>query len=294
LADLSRRDFTFNAMAIRVDGELFGEVLDPYQGQDDLFARRVRVLHAQSLQDDPTRVFRAVRYEQRLGFELADETLAQVPGALAYVPALSGERVRHEFDLIFAEPRAPAMLARLDALGVLAVVHPALSWGQPQANRAELIPALPADAWQLAGRIDFASIYWALLLARGTPAEAESALRRLSAGRRVAEAAPAALALRLTSAVPSQVVAQLDPLGIEAVVAAYVLRPEYRALLHRYLSEWRFVGAETTGDDLLALGLQPGPDFRRWLWGLRAARLDGAASDREGELALIRRWTTTE
>ena len=77
-------------------------------------------------------------------------------------------------------------------------------------------------------------------------------------------------------------------------MAAYVLRPEHRALLHQYLSLWRFVVAETTGDDLLALGLKPGPEFRGWLWGLRAARLDGQVSDRAGEMALVREWTKTE
>ena len=64
--------------------------------------------------------------------------------------------------------------------------------------------------------------------------------------------------------------------------------------MHQYLSVWRFVGAELTGDDLLALGLKPGPDFSRWLWGLRAARLDGAVADRAGELALLRAWIQTE
>jgi tRNA nucleotidyltransferase (CCA-adding enzyme) len=294
LADLSRRDFTINAMAIRVDGELFGEVLDPYQGQDDLLARQVRVLHGQSLQDDPTRIFRAVRYEQRLGFQLSRETLAQVPAGLASLPALSGERVRHELELIFDEPAGPAMLARLQALGVLAATHPALSWGEAQTRRAEAIPTLPVEAWRLAGPLDQVSILLTLLLARATPAAARAALQRLSAHRRLAEAVPSALELRLASAVPSEVVAQLDTLSLEAVVAAYVLRPEIRTLLHQYLSRWRFVSAETTGDDLLALGLKPGPDFSRWLWGLRAARLDGAVADRGGELALIRAWTKTE
>ena len=105
---------------------------------------------------------------------------------------------------------------------------------------------------------------------------------------------PVALELRLANGPASDVVAQLDPLSAAAVVAAYVLRPEIRPLLHAYLSRWRFVRPELTGDDLLALGLKPGPDFRRWLWGLRAARLDGAVSDRTGELALIRKWTGTE
>jgi len=294
LADLSRRDFTFNAMAIRVDGDLFGEVLDPYQGQDDLFARQVRVLHAQSLQDDPTRLFRAVRYEQRFGFHLSSETQAQVPAGLATIPALSGERVRHELELIFGESVAPAMLARLDGLGALAATHPALSWGEAQTRRAEAMASLPVDDWRLAGSIGQVTTLLTLLLVRATPAEARAALQRLDVSRHVAEAASAALELRLVSAVPSDVVAQLDPLSTDAVVGAYVLRPEFRELLDKYLSRWRFVRAETTGDDLIALGLRPGPDFGRWLWGLRAARLNGSVSDRDGELTLIREWTQTE
>ena len=294
LADMSRRDFTINALAIRLDGEMYGEVLDPFQGRDDLLAGQVRVLHAQSLQDDPTRIFRAVRYEQRLKFKLARETLDQVPSALAYVPALSGERVRHEFELIFREPRASAMLARLDELGALGAVHSALSWGEAQARRAETIATLPLEAWQLSPPFDINSIHWTLLLAKGTPSQARAALQRLSVNRQVAEDVPAALELRLSSAQPSQVVALLDSLSIEAVVAAYVLRPENRAMLNEYLSRWRFVAADMTGDDLVAMGLKPGPDFGRWLWGLRAARLDGQVSDRAGELALIRLWTSTE
>jgi tRNA nucleotidyltransferase (CCA-adding enzyme) len=294
LADLSRRDFTINALAIRLDGEQFGEVLDPFQGRADLTAGQVRVLHAHSLSDDPTRVFRAVRYEQRLGFQLARETLAQVPAAQAHLPALSGERVRHEFELMFPEPRCSAMLARLDALGVLAAVHPALSWGEAQARRAEGLATLPLDAWRLPAPMDLSCIPWTLLLAQGAPSQAPAALQRLSVNRRVAEAVPAALGLRLVSAQPSQVVALLDPLSLEAVVAAYVLRPEYRRLLHDYLARWRFVTGDLTGDDLVALGLKPGPDFRRWLWDLRAARLDGQVSDRAGELALLRQWTRME
>jgi len=294
LADLSRRDFTINAMAIRVDGDMFGEVLDPYQGQDDLFARQVRVLHGQSLSDDPTRLFRAVRYEQRLGFELARETLAQVPAALHYVPALSGERVRHEFDLIFLEARAPAMLARLDGLGALRAVHPALSWGRDAALRAEAMATLPLESWRLDRPLDPAIAYWTLLLAGADREAVQASLQRLSVNRRVAEAVPAALELRLTDARPSELVAQLDGLSLEAVVAAYALLPQHRALLHQYLSRWRFVLAEMTGDDLAALGLRPGPEFRRWLWGLRAARLDGQVFDRDGELALIRQWTQME
>jgi tRNA nucleotidyltransferase (CCA-adding enzyme) len=98
----------------------------------------------------------------------------------------------------------------------------------------------------------------------------------------------------LESELPSQVVAALEPLSLEALAAAYVLRPALRARLSEYLARWRFIEAELNGDDLLALGLPPGPNFARWLRGLRAARLDGRVSDRDGELSLLRAWSQME
>jgi tRNA nucleotidyltransferase (CCA-adding enzyme) len=89
-------------------------------------------------------------------------------------------------------------------------------------------------------------------------------------------------------------VAQLDGLGEAALVAAYVLHPRAREALDAYLTQWRYVRADMTGDDLLALGLPAGPQFRRLLWRLRAARLDGEVGDRAGELALLRQLTQTE
>jgi tRNA nucleotidyltransferase (CCA-adding enzyme) len=298
LDDLSRRDFTVNAMAARVDGEAYGNLLDPYRGQADLKARRIAVLHPRSLVDDPTRVFRAVRYAGRLDFQVAAETLAQVPEALSIVASLSGERVRHELELLFLEANAAAMLARLDDLHALKALHPALGWGPAETGRAAVIPRLPLDRWNLSGGLDRNSLCLALLLRRADPAAVAAALRRLAVSREVLEAVNGALALPVAGAEwrasPSAVVAHLEGLGEGAVVAAYVLYPDERELLDQYLAEWRFVRAQTTGDDLLALGLAPGPQFKRILWSVRAARLDGVVSDRAGELALIRGLVDTE
>ncbi|MGH2524794.1 MAG: CCA tRNA nucleotidyltransferase, partial [Anaerolineales bacterium] len=123
-ADLSRRDFTINALAVRVDGVYYGQLLDPHHGQADLAAGIVRVLHPHSFQDDPTRLFRAVRYEQRLGFRIAPETVPLIPGSWAALAALTGDRIRHEFEMIFREPNVVPMLARLAELEVLRHVHP--------------------------------------------------------------------------------------------------------------------------------------------------------------------------
>ena len=294
LADLSRRDFTLNALAFRVDGDGFGDVLDPYQGQDDLAARCVRVLHGLSLQDDPTRIFRAVRYEQRLDFSISPETLKLIAPALPHIAAVSGERVRREFELIFAEQQAVAMLARLAGLNVLAAVHPALRWGAEMSQRAPALPQLPLTAWKLEASLVRQAAFMALLLSEATQDEAAQALDRLTCSRDLQTAVLGALSLQLTTRPPSEAVSVLDRLSPAAVAAAIILRPALRGTLENYLSEWRFIRPALGGDDLVALGLKPGPQFGRWLEQLRAARLDGADLDRAGELALVRQWAAIE
>lgn len=288
-ADLSRRDFTINAMALRVDGDHFGELLDQHGGQADLAARAVRVLHARSFIDDPTRLFRAVRYEQRLGFTIAPDTLALIPGAWESLAALTGDRIRHEFELIFREPQAVAMLARLDELEILRHVHRALRWGERASARAAVIPALPFAAWQLTSSPEPDALYLGLMLEAASPAEVTDALARLNTNGIVSRAVAEAVNLRGTESRPSAAVAALDGLSEMGVIAAYVLKEGYRAALNDYLAHWRFVRAETTGDDLIARGLTPGPQFKEILWELRAARLDGQVSEAAGEHELLRR-----
>ena len=291
-ADLHRRDFTINAMALRVDGAHFGELLDPHGGQSDLVARAVRVLHPGSFVDDPTRLFRAVRYEQRLGFTIASGTLALIPGAWDALAALTGDRVRHEFELIFREPRVVAMLARLAGREILPYVHPALRWGEREAARAAIIPELPVADWRLASPLEPDALYFALMLGAASPVEVTGALTRLNTNGVVSRAVIEGIHLRGAWTRPSEAVAILGELSELGVVVAYVLHEGARAALNDYLARWRFVRAETIGDDLIARGLTPGPQFKRLLWELRAARLDGVITDIAGERELIQRWLT--
>ena len=288
-ADLSRRDFTINAMALRVDGAHFGELLDLHGGQADVATRVVRVLHPGSFLDDPTRLFRAVRYEQRLGFHIAPDTLALIPGAWDSLAVLTGDRVRHEFELIFREPHAIQMLIRLDGLEILRHLHPALRWGERESARAGIIPALPFTRWQLTSLPESDALYFGLMLGAASPAEVTDALARLNTNGIVSRAVAEAVNLKIAWSRPSEAVAALDGLSELGAIAAYVLKEEYRSALNDYLVRWRFVRAETTGDDLIARGLTPGPRFKQILWKLRAAWLDGEVSDRAGERDLLRR-----
>jgi tRNA nucleotidyltransferase (CCA-adding enzyme) len=282
--DLRRRDFTINALALRLDGAHFGELLDPFQGRDDLAARAIRVLHSASFQDDPTRLFRAVRYEQRLRFHITPETLTLLPGAWSALTALTADRVRREFELIFREANAPAMLARLAEFGILAHVHPGLRWTQIESERAARLSQLPWRDWELSAPPEPDAFYWALLLAGA--ADAPAAATRLNLNREVSRAVSEALRLRKSWARPSEAVAVLDGLSELGVMAAYLLHEALRNDLHAYLTRWRRMRAQTTGDDLIARGLRPGPGFKNLLWQLRAARLDGEIADAADE----RRW----
>ena len=125
--DLPRRDFTINAMAVSLNGGDFGDLLDPLGGRRDLEAGRVRILHARSFEDDPTRILRAVRYAGRLGFEIEEETARLLAQDLRWLDSVSGDRVRREMERTAAEGRLAEILELAERLGVLRAIHPALS-----------------------------------------------------------------------------------------------------------------------------------------------------------------------
>jgi tRNA nucleotidyltransferase (CCA-adding enzyme) len=194
--------------------------------------------------------------------------------------------VRHELAVVFREPEPAATLARLDTLGVLAATHAALHWTDAETADAQVVVSGPPPAWQWSAGWPVDSIYLTLLLRRAAPAEAGQALARLGVSRAVHDAVMGALGLQLSGTRPSEVVAQLDALSLDGVVAAYAAQPAARERLDAYLARWRFMRPKLTGDDLLAMGLPPGPSYRQILGRLRAARLDGEI-DEAGELALV-------
>ncbi|HBL29745.1 MAG TPA: polya polymerase, partial [Acidobacteria bacterium] len=164
--DLFRRDFTINTLAIRLGPDETPELIDYFGGRNDLKERTLRVLHSLSFIDDPTRVLRAVRLEQRLGFHIAPETRRLIDVALAegIFDHLSGSRLREELEKLLDDPAlALRGLDRLAELGVLSVLHPGLEL-RPDV-RARLQAARAAFDWYvLEGRTDPPVQAWPLLL----------------------------------------------------------------------------------------------------------------------------------
>jgi tRNA nucleotidyltransferase (CCA-adding enzyme) len=289
--DLARRDFTVNALALGLAGEQAGRLLDRYDGQRDLAARRLRVLHDRSFQDDATRILRGLRYEGRLGFRLEPATQRLLCRDLSYLGTISGARLRRELLAILAEDCPERILGRAQALGVLLALHLALSFDRRRAaafaaTRRRPLASLP-------------EVYLCLLAAKAAPNQIEGALLRLALHGAWERALRDALRLREAAARlaapglrPSQVVAILDPLSAAAVVARALLEPPgiVRRRLRQYLEDWRYRRSALRGRDLQALGVAPGPAMGQMLARLRAARLDGQARGREDEVRLVRAW----
>ena len=126
--DLYRRDFTINSMALSLSPGYFLKLLDPFEGLEDLKKGRIRALHEKSFVDDPTRIFRAVRFEQRFQKRIEEKTQRWLLDAVKgdYIQRVSGERLRNELRLIFQEPHPERAVWRLDELGVLPHIHPGL------------------------------------------------------------------------------------------------------------------------------------------------------------------------
>ena len=288
--DLHRRDFTINTLALRLDGRHYGELHDYWGGVDDLQRGIIQVLHSLSFVDDPTRMLRAVRFEQRFGFRIEPRTLQLLHDARELLAKVSGDRLRHELDAMLAEPRAAAMLARADQLGLLQAIHPALRWTAAAEKR---LARLQAAAWplpppwedlppRLRGIPLKRALAYALWLMEEAPAALDEIAARLGFPRPLRDvvqstAALAARAETLLHARPSEATFLLEAHPLAAAYALY-LAAENAALqevLHTYAKQWRHLRPHTTGHDLRTRGVPPGPRYKQILRTLRAAWLDG-------------------
>lgn len=291
--DLHRRDFTINTLALRLDGRHFGQLLDHWGGGQDLDQGLIRVLHSLSFVDDPTRALRAVRLEQRLGFEIEARTLELLRQALALLDRVSGERISSELELIFEEPRYGAILARLKELGVLGAIHPALDWDQGSGNNIARALSFEAPAqWELAEepeRMQRVYPLWFLPLGEQVAGELCARLNLPAETREIVLGTFGVLigsrSMRPQSR-PSQWVQELEGVTEKTLAVAWLaMGPEDRGrqAIDAFLSKWRFVSPRVDGNTLREMDLPPGPAYKEILWSLRAAILDGQIQSPEEE-----------
>lgn len=296
--DLFRRDFTINALAVSLNPQTFGRLLDPFGGERDLRDGVVRALHERSYLDDPTRIIRAVRFEARYGFKIHqhDEKLIREAIELSLLMRLSEKRRWTELWLLLQEADPYRPLKRLEALGAFRVLHPrlfvkevlfrkikeTLAWAEtlplptkPSVSQLYLLAlllALPARSVERAGR------------RLGLPPKLlKQALVDLKVSRALQRARSFKRPLR-----PSLIHRLALGASVEALLLAGSRSETIRRALATYFAALKHK-VHVKGEDLKALGLPPGPIYREILDALRSAKLDGLVRSREEELEYLKR-----
>jgi len=304
--DLLRRDFTINAMAIRLGPDRYGSFIDLHEGCRDLRAGVIRVLHEGSFRDDPTRILRAVRFRSRLGCELTAETRDLLHEAVAggLLEEISRERIREELVLILSEDSASEALEMLSDTGTWNALFKS-SVNSPE-DTAELFRQgdevldwyLELTTGRGGGEVEPWVIRWLLLGADTSPEVFASvsdtfhmgqAVRR-ALGDRAGRYGSALEALRagghLSDSVLYRSLSLLTPESM--VLLAIEGGEEVRRMVARFLTRLVDLEPFVDGNDLMEMNVEEGPLLGEILAAIFEAQLDGRITDRAAALALAR------
>lgn len=298
--DLGRRDFSVNAMSVALAPSAWGRLLDPFGGQRGLAARRLRVLHPLSFVEDPTRIWRGARYAARLGLKPdADfkRALALAWRAGEY-PALSGQRLHAELDLVMDEPDPWGVLGLLLGWGALRIWDAGFRVTRRSRGRLRAARSLAAWAHGAGIAVEAGGLALVALLFDQPRPTAERCLRRLAvagvAAARLDAATARSLARRVgaqASLRPSQVAEMLRPAPEAALLGAWLCGGRRaRRRIEWFLGQGRGARPLSSGDDVVAAGVPRGPRVAQVLALLRDLRLDGRVRTKDDERAAVADW----
>ncbi len=291
--DLSRRDFTINAMAIELNPGHYGELIDLHGGRDDLEHKLIRILHEKSFTDDATRIWRGLRYEQRLDFHLEPTTLKLLKRDIPMLDTISGDRVRHEIELVLKEEFPEKVLRRAEELGVLPKLSSTLKgngWMAEQFKQARQISST---------NLPPVGLYLAILAYHLTDEEVKQFMAKLRLPKSLAQTLRDTISLKAKlpslanpKTTPSSIYHLLHGYSPQAITANSLAcdSPVARQHIQLFLDKLRYVKPALTGNDLQKMGIAQGPRMKEILQRLHDVRLDGKVTTKQGEVELVEGW----
>ncbi len=291
--DLFRRDFTINAMAVMLNPNRYGLLIDLYGGRDDLEHKLIRVLHENSFADDATRIWRGLRYEQRLNFQLGENSLKLLKRNVSMLDTISGDRIRHELELVLEEEFPEKVLLRAKKLKVLPKLHPALKGDDWLAEKFEQARELISPNSPSVG------LYLALLAYRLNAKESEHLISQLRLSKALAQILKDTHNLKAEldwlaqpGPRPSSIYRFLHDYSLSAITANLLACNSLVIYQHIqfFLDKLRYIRPSLTGNDLKRMGITPGPRIKEVLDLLHDARLDERITTKEGEIDLVEGW----
>jgi tRNA nucleotidyltransferase (CCA-adding enzyme) len=299
--DLYRRDFTINALAIRLDHDNFGQLLDFFGGQRDIKEKTIRILHNLSFIEDPTRAFRAIRFSERFGFKLSRQTVNLIKTAVKInlFDKLSGSRLYDELGLLFIETEPVRAVRRLAEFDLLRFIHSSLKL---TATLEDTFRAIQETiVWFkllfFDEKLDQSHLFLMALFEELRGPERKKAIQRLhvppGANSEIntgIEESKNALP-RLRKASNSGIYFTLKPLNLLTILFTMAKAKEkgQKKAISLYLTKLRSTSPELTGKDMKGMGLIPGPLFKTILKSILEARLEGKIKSREDEMGFVKK-----
>jgi len=289
-SDLFRRDFTVNTMAIDLTPGNWGRLIDLYEGMEDVDKRLIRILHENSFIDDATRIWRAIRYEQRLDFTLEPDTLRLLVRNIEMLDTVSRDRIRNELELVLHEEYPEKVIRRAGELGVLEKLHPSLKGDDwlirkfGEARKAASPEPPPLE------------LYLALLTYRLSEDELEKFINSLRLRRSHARVLRDIRDLKKNlggladpKIKPSRIYSLLHGCSRSALTAVSIAEdsPSVERNIQLFSTKLRYVRTSLTGTDLQKMGIKPGPRMKEVLRQLLEARLNGEVTDKKGEAEMV-------
>ncbi len=303
--DLYRRDFTINSLAIKLNGANKNRLIDFFGGQQDLKDGILRVLHNLSFVEDPTRIFRAIRFEQRFGFAIGGQTerLLKVAVKKGLIDRISGSRLFGELKIIFDEGQPSKAIRRIADLGLWRLVHSAIGFSEKTERLCE--KAEEAVNWH---RLTFDTekaapwtVYLFCLSIALTKNQAIELMERLGFSREAAlsfcEARQKAREgsqklAKLSASMPVPAFEALSGLSEEAlltVMAAAKGREEKR-IIAEFMTKLRYIKPRVSGNDLLKNGIRRGRLLGKVLTAIQRENLKGALPTKKSEIRFAKKF----
>lgn len=298
--DLYRRDFTINTLAIKLNPKDFGLLIDFFGGQRDIREKTIRVLHNLSFIEDPTRAFRAIRFSERFGFKLSKHTEALIRSALRMnlFEKLSGARIYEELLLTFHETEPVRTIKRLSEYGLLKVIHPEITFDKRMESILQGIHDTLSwfNLLFLKEKPDSGILYLMALLSGLDEKKREEAFLRLSTPPRLigqinsglSKAKELMMILPLKDTV--KIYNHLYNLSIETLLFTMAVTPdeEKKKEISHYLLNLRQIRPLIKGEDLIRIGIKPGPVYSEIFRAVLEEKLKGGLKTKEEEIEFIK------
>ena len=299
--DLYRRDFTINTLAIKLNKNEFGTLIDYFNGMKDINNKVIRVLHNLSFVEDPSRILRAIRFEQRFGFKIGKLTLSLIKNALKLncFELINGKRLFHELKLMLMEEDPLSSVERMHELKVLNALSPLFKWTKRHREIFEEIKK--AISWYnllfLEEKIDAWKVYWYGLTYHLSYSELRELHKRFEMDEKQYEKMLSQMKdldklikSLLKKPTNYEIYKLLSKYEIETLlfVMAKVKNEEVRKSISKYFTKLKNIKPQIRGRDLLELGLKPGPIFGKILEAVHEAKLNGLVKSKEDEIEFVK------